>query len=261
MFYCYAGGALADANFAYRITGDKAAAPLQVFDSNGKTYLQVRDIGKPLAVFDEDGRAIPYATEPPYLILPDVYGDLTVHYSKNHTARISSAASQKHAARQPVKADRTHGGSVWFGGSEPAAVTGRAAPPVKAARKIVSAPAVEKKKKMSGSFAVDDPANTEIRSAAVSRVSMAETSADGIKITFKPGSNKVSAAQIVAVSKVTKGGFSSYRIKHANTDTARARAAEVKGRMASLGVSGKRIFLEERLLMDESFVVLAGEKV
>jgi len=118
-----------DAHFAYRITGDRLAAPIQVFDNRGRTYLQLRNMDAPPVVFGEDGNALKYEIESPYIVLSDVYKGLVLRYGRNNEARISNVDFVAHKIDLAQGSVPT-GKNVWFGGAKPARDTGGASSPV-----------------------------------------------------------------------------------------------------------------------------------
>lgn len=55
-------------NWSWRIVGDQAVRPLQVFDMQGLTYLQMPE-GSPEVVLMADGQIVPFQKSTPYLIV------------------------------------------------------------------------------------------------------------------------------------------------------------------------------------------------
>lgn len=68
-------------SFAWRLSGDRAVAPLQVFDNGKRTWMQFAP-GQPVpAIFRQDGtgdRPLPYTREGPYLVLAGVWPRLVM---------------------------------------------------------------------------------------------------------------------------------------------------------------------------------------
>lgn len=241
-------GPEANVNFSYRITGDKLAAPFQVFDSKGKTYLQVRDIGKPPTVFDENGYPVPYIIESPYIVLPRVYQRLTARYGKNREAQISGV-SQGWA--QP---ERKTGWSFWRGQAKPATVTGFAATPVQAMNEVAQPP--KSKLGMLGAFSIEKDAHEPDKPVPTKNRPEDET-----QIVFSIPGKKVPPAQVVGLSKfISSGKYSSFRLEHANTQGAKERALIVRMKMKSMGVDEDLIQVSERPGLALSAVAVIGEK-
>lgn len=127
-------------NSAYRIQGDRAIAPVQVFDDGSRTYLQLRDPRYPPAVLLEDGRVLSFTPQPPYLVLQGVYDAIVLRYGR-HLATIRSRAALQKAQAAPAGS----GQNVWYGKASPERLDGKASEPVPAASFVavpVAAPAV-----------------------------------------------------------------------------------------------------------------------
>lgn len=83
-------------SWGWRVVGDAAARPVQVFDLNGQTYVQMRD-RRPVVLL-VNGEVVPHRTSWPYLVIqgqPD-YIDVVLEGYRAVAERISAPAP--HAA-------------------------------------------------------------------------------------------------------------------------------------------------------------------
>lgn len=92
-------------SFAWRLSGDRAVAPLQVFDDGRRTWLQFAP-GQPVpAIFERDAtgdRPLSYTVEGPYLVLAGVWPRLVL---RGGNLRSMAERLDDTAAGNPVAAD------------------------------------------------------------------------------------------------------------------------------------------------------------
>ena len=91
-------------NFEWRLSGDRAVAPIQVFDNGQKTWLQFQPQQPLPAVFEHTAtgdRPLNYTREGPYMVLNGVWPRLTLR-----GGRLQSRAERLHeAATEPLAGD------------------------------------------------------------------------------------------------------------------------------------------------------------
>lgn len=90
--------------WGWRVVGDAAARPVQVFDANGQTYVQMRD-RRPVVLL-VNGEVVPHLTSWPYLVIqgrPD-YIDVVLEGYRAVAERVSAPAPQP----GPVVAAQEH---------------------------------------------------------------------------------------------------------------------------------------------------------
>lgn len=293
----YAATALVvDAHFAYRITGDRIAAPVQVFDNKGKTYLQLRNMNTPPAVFGEDGQPLTYLIQSPYLILDGVYPGLLLRYGRDNAAKIKNAdyVAKAPLALVPVEtkvgagADG-HKNNLWFGGAEAEAKTGGAktpepdktpeqktiesknAPPapvvsvIKQPEKKVESikPVAESiKPVMTGKFLVGDNIEKEKekekeRAAATGKFEKKiESESDSVEFTVQGG--KLYPVQTVRLSTLVKkiGKSGVYVISNGKSRVGEANGVCIKDRLIALGVPATNVKIESKQPVDNDYVVI-----
>lgn len=89
-------------DWEWRVVGDAAARPVQVFDMNGQTYLQMRD-RRPVVLL-VNGMVVPFMTGWPYLVVqgqPDRV-DVVIEGYRAVAERLSARNQVPVAVAQPV---------------------------------------------------------------------------------------------------------------------------------------------------------------
>lgn len=242
-----------DARFAYRITGDKIAAPVQVFDSKGKTYLQLRDVGIPPAVFGEDGTPISYFIQKPYLVLWDVYPGLILRYGHSE-ARIQNAGYIKRINGSEVKGE--FNGSLLF--SNAANPVPSMTPNQRAAKIVHSA--------VTGKFIVNDDDDTDDNDTRNESDKNRKDETDKrieqtVELVFS--GKKLRPLQVVKLSALVKsiGRDGIYVVAYKRSAISEENGLHVKKRLVSLGVHAKNVTLQNRQGIDDELLVsITGDK-
>jgi hypothetical protein len=90
-------------SFAWRLSGDRAVAPLQVFDDGIQTWLQFSESQAIPAVFargPEGDRLLSYSRQGPYIVLSGVWPELVLRGGTlaSHVRRVAQAESAAQAA-------------------------------------------------------------------------------------------------------------------------------------------------------------------
>lgn len=101
-----ATAAVSHYSFAWRLSGDKAVAPLQVFDNGRRTWLQFAPQQPWPAVFEHTAmgdRPLGYTREGPYMVLSGVWPKLLLRggHLKSLVERLDQPAPQPSAASLP----------------------------------------------------------------------------------------------------------------------------------------------------------------
>lgn len=86
-------------NWSWRIVGDEAVRPVQVFDTRGQTFLQMRPQQAQEVVILSNGQVLPFQVSPPYLVLQGTPSQLDVVRDGYRAVLVRSAAQE--AAQQP----------------------------------------------------------------------------------------------------------------------------------------------------------------
>lgn len=85
-------------NWSWRIVGDEAVRPVQVFDTRGQTFLQMRPQAQEVVILS-NGQVVPFQVSPPYLVLQGTPSQLDVVRDGYRAVLVRSAAQE--AAQQP----------------------------------------------------------------------------------------------------------------------------------------------------------------
>lgn len=85
-------------NWSWRIVGDEAVRPVQVFDTRGQTFLQMRPQAQEVVILS-NGQVLPFQVSPPYLVLQGTPSQLDVVRDGYRAVLVRSAAQE--AAQQP----------------------------------------------------------------------------------------------------------------------------------------------------------------
>lgn len=85
-------------NWSWRIVGDEAVRPVQVFDTRGQTFLQMRPQAQEVVILS-NGQVLPFQVSPPYLVLQGTPSQLDVVRDGYRAVLVRSAAQEP--AQQP----------------------------------------------------------------------------------------------------------------------------------------------------------------
>lgn len=236
-------------NSAYRIQGDRAIAPVQVFDDGARTYLQLRDSRYPPAVLLEDGRVLSFTPQPPYLVLPGVYDAIVLRYGRRLATIRSRAALLKGLA-----VSTGSGQNVWYGVANPDRLDGKASDPVPAAS-LVAAPAAPTAavalpapppaptlSGFTGKFMVEQVADITEKKTVIQQAQAQPVTT----IIFQDKSVKATVSDIVRLSDFVEqaGQGKGMVIRSGQTSFDVKRRDEVKRQLSRLGVNPQHIRTE-----------------
>lgn len=120
-------------NSKYNIRGDRAIAPIQVFDDGQRMFLQLRrtDI-PPVPIDSENGRPLSYIIDGPYMVIPMLPAAVVLRYGQREATILSTTREIRPlpaAGLSPVPS----GGGLYFGAAPTAKETPPAADPIPAA--------------------------------------------------------------------------------------------------------------------------------
>lgn len=240
-------------NSAYRIQGDRAIAPVQVFDDGARTYLQLRDSRYPPAVLLEDGRVLSFTLQPPHLVLPGVYDAIVLRYGRRLATIRSRAALLK---GQAVSAGS--GQNVWYGVANPDRLDGKASDPVPAVSLVAApvapvaavalpvpppAPAtLPPASGFTGKFVVEKVADITDKKTVFQQVQVRPVTT----IIFQDKSVKATVSDIVRLSDFVEqaGQGKGMVIRSGQTSFDVKRRDEVKRQLSRLGVNPQHIRTE-----------------
>ena len=235
-------------NSAYRIQGDRAIAPVQVFDDGVRTYLQLRNSRYPPAVLLEDGRVLSFTPQPPYLVLPGVYDAIVLRYGRRLATIRSRAVLLKTQAGSAGS-----GQNVWYGIASPERLDGKALDPVPAASLVVApvapvaSPVVDG---FTGKFVVEQVADIAEKKTLFQQVQVQPVTT----VIFQDKSVKATVSDIVRLSDFIEqaGRGKGLVIRSGQTSFDMKRRDEVKRQLSRLGVN-------QRLIRTETAQDLGGK--
>lgn len=243
--------ASADINFKYRITGDRISAPVQVFDNNGKTYIQTRDPDHPPAVLDETGNPVVYKVEAPYLVVNGIYKEFELRYGRHSTSVVNLAGMQSAQAGQNSQNKPTNSEkNVYFVSADATKKMGRASDPVPAEEVTSRLANIEAYlKNMFGNVSPPAKTQTPVSENGVVGEFKIEmnpiVNKEKISFTFDGDATSLTPAQIVALADFINKHSGEYKIV-AEGHHALSRFVGIKDRMISLGIKDEIIKTEER---------------
>jgi hypothetical protein len=114
-------------NFDYKIAGDRAVAPAQVFDNGSRIYLQFRDMNTLPAIFSDTPMGevllkpgIEYTVEPPYVVIRNIEPELILMMNKRKATISYQGPITEFITKTPV----------MYGAKQPIALSTDIAPPI-----------------------------------------------------------------------------------------------------------------------------------
>lgn len=255
-------------NSAYRIQGDRAVAPIQVFDNGTNTYLQLRDPRYPPAVLLEDGRVVTFTSEPPYIVVSGVHDALVLRYG-NRLATVRSFGARIKTSRVSAPL----GKNVYYGLAEEPVPAASIAP----VRETKSAPVAAPLVVAQSPVAPEPPAKAAIPAASPAPAGFTGTfivekggaptreavrarasTPTIVTIDFHGNSTRMSTDEIVRLSDLTVEARLILVVRGGASKLDRMRRDEVKRQLGRLGVDSKRIRVETVRWLEGS-VEVTGE--
>jgi hypothetical protein len=114
-------------NFDYKIAGDRAVAPAQVFDNGSRIYLQFHDMSTLPAIFADTPMGevllkpgIEYTVEPPYVVIRSIEPELILMMNKRKATISYQGPITEFITKTPV----------MYGAKQPIALSTNIAPPI-----------------------------------------------------------------------------------------------------------------------------------
>lgn len=284
-------GAVSGINSKYNIRGDRAIAPIQVFDDGQRMFLQLRrtDV-PPVPIDNENGRPLSYIIDGPYMVIPALPASVSLRYGQREAVVLSTTRDLRpvpSAGLAPVPP----GGGLYFGAAPAAKVTAPATDPVPASKppvkqepmfaraptvggsietrvppaaEVAPAAAVPSSRQLpdavKGSFEVKKPEVAPVlpQSARGVSASTSKVTLDAVRVSFANDGTRLAASEVVKLSDFAqKHPGKLLTIEAPASATGEKRAAEVRRQLKRLGIADHKVSVE---IGSSSVVQVLAEK-
>ncbi len=224
-------------NSKYNIRGDRAIAPIQVFDDGQRMFLQLRrtDI-PPVPIDNESGRPLSYTIDGPYMVISALPAAVVLRYGQREATVLSTTREIRTAPSGGLTPAVPAGGGLFFGAAPTAKETPPAADPIPAA----SAAAAQAKTAPAAA-----PAAPIVRGSFEVAASHPKSSFIAHKVKFDDKSLRMTPSEIVALSSFVQQNPGKALVVEAPAGAdGEKRAAEVRRQLMRLGVKDSRVSVE-----------------